>query len=130
MTAYVLTPQDAYVLARALVGLPYDGIPLSPITRILLAQLDPKSPDDVQILRRILGQDLMLEILRVDPDAEPPDMPFRNTDLNVVPELPESVRLSQTQLEEAKQVGKWLDDYVRWAGGSANETPLNFPSSN
>lgn len=126
MNKVELTSQDTYILARALVGLPYNGIPLSPITRILLAQLDPKLPDDMQILRRILGQDLMLEILRVDPDAEPPDMPFHNTDLNVVPELPEAVRLSQAQLEEAKQVGRWLDDYVRWAGGSANETPLNF----
>jgi hypothetical protein len=126
MSKIDLTPQDAYILARALVGLPFDGIPLSSITQLLLAHLDPKAPEDVQILRRILGQDMMLEILRVDPDAAPPELAFRNTDLNIVPELPETVRLSQEQLEEAQQVGKWLDDYVRWAATSANETPLNF----
>jgi hypothetical protein len=53
MSKVELTSQDTYILARALVGLPYDGVPLSPITRILLAQLDPKSPDDVQILLAI-----------------------------------------------------------------------------
>ena len=121
-----LTPQDAYVLARALVGLPYDGVPLSPITGLLLAHLDPAQPDDVQVLRRVLGQQLMLDILRVDPEGAPPETPFRSTDLNIVPELPETARLTAAQIEEASQVGRWLDDYLRWAGSAANETPLNF----
>jgi len=121
-----LTPQDAYVLARAIVGLPYDGVPLSPLTGLLLAHLDPQMPDDLQILRRVLGQQLMLEVLRVDPDAAPPEVPFRNTDLNIVPDLPEDARLTQAQIKEASSVGTWLDDYVRWAGTAANETPLNF----
>ncbi|MEO1667646.1 MAG: DUF3987 domain-containing protein [Chloroflexota bacterium] len=121
-----LTPQDAYVLARAIVGLPYDGVPLSSITGLLLAQLDPQMPEDLNILRRVLGQQVMLEILRVDPGADPPEAPFRSTDLNIVPDLPESARLSDTQRDSASSVGGWLDDYVAWAGQAANETPLNF----
>ena len=31
-----LTTQDSYVLARALVGLPYEDLPLSPIMNLLL----------------------------------------------------------------------------------------------
>ncbi|MEO1440407.1 MAG: hypothetical protein AAFV33_08375, partial [Chloroflexota bacterium] len=96
-----LTPQDAYVLARAIVGLPYDGVPLSSITGLLLAQLDPQMPEDLNILRRVLGQQVMLEILRVDPGADPPEAPFRSTDLNIVPDLPESARLSDTQRDSA-----------------------------
>ena len=126
MNGVELTSQDAYVLARALVGLPYDGVPLSPITGLLLANLDPAQPEDIQVLRRILGQQLMLDVLRVDPEGAPPETPFRSTDLNIVPELPEMARLSDAQREEAETIGKWLDDYLRWAGSAANETPLNF----
>ncbi len=121
-----LTAQDAYILARALVGLPYAGVPLSPITGLLLAHLDPAQPEDVQILRRVLGQQLMLDVLRVDPESPPPETPLRSADLNVVPELPEDARLSDAQIAQAQTVGKWLDDYLHWAGSAANETPINF----
>ena len=121
-----LSPHDAYVLARAFVGLPYHDVPLSPFTRILLAHLDLTTPDDVQVLRRVLGQQLMLEVLRVDPDSPPPDMPFPKADLNMVPELPDEASLTAEQKTKAMQVGKWLDDYIDWAGHAANETPLNF----
>jgi len=36
-----LTPVDAYALARALIGLPLDPLPLSPVAGLLLAHLDP-----------------------------------------------------------------------------------------
>ena len=48
---YILTPQDAYVLARALVGLDWTDVPLSPVTGLLLAQLDPTIAEDAKILR-------------------------------------------------------------------------------
>ncbi len=126
MSDDTLTPSDRYILARALVGLPYDGVPLSPITALLLAHLDPAQPEDVHILRRVLGQQLMLDILRVDPESAPPETPFRSTDLNIVPELPDDARLSDAQITQAGTVGTSLDDYLRWAGDAANETPLNF----
>jgi len=74
----------------------------------------------------VLGQQVMLDVLRVDPNAEPPEAPFRSTDLNIVPDLPESAQLSDAQKASALTVGGWLDDYVAWAGQAANETPLNF----
>src|SRR5690606_12820659 len=98
----------------------------SPITGLLLAHLDPQQPEDVQILRRVLGQQLMLDILRVDPESSPPETPFRSADLNIVPELPDDARLTDAQIAQAQTVGKWLDDYLHWAGSAANETPLNF----
>lgn len=123
---YILTPHDAYVLARALVGLDWNGIPLSPVTGLLLAQLDPTTAEDAKILRRILGQDLLLEILKVDPNAEPPAVRQESRDLNVVPPLPETAQLGLEELNQASEVGQWLDDYVDWAGTAANETPLAF----
>ncbi|TVR25026.1 MAG: DUF3987 domain-containing protein, partial [Anaerolineaceae bacterium] len=65
-------------------------------------------------------------ILRVDPQSPPPETPFRSTDLNVVPQLPDDARLADAQIAQAGTVGTWLDDYLRWAGDAANETPLNF----
>jgi len=121
-----LSAQDAYVLARACVGLPYDDLPPSVITGLLLSELDPRQPEDLSTLRRVLGPQRMLQIAGIDPLSEPPDEGLRDSDLNIVPELPESAMLTAAHIEEAATVGHWLDDYVRWAGTAANETPLNF----
>lgn len=121
-----LSPHDTYILARALVGLSWDGVPLSPAVGLLLAHLDPNVPDDMRFLRKVLGQELLREVLAVDPNAPAPELPHRAADLNIVPELPESARLSPEQIKQAQTVGVWLDDYLRWAGSAANETPLAF----
>jgi hypothetical protein len=125
-TKFTLPPQDIYALARALVGLPWESVPLSPATALLLAQLDPTVPEDMRFLRKVLGQELLRAVLAVDPNAPPPEMPQRAADLNIVPELPASAKLTDAQLQQAAGVGRWLDDYVRWAGSAANETPLAF----
>ncbi len=121
-----LSPMDNYVLARAIVGLPLDNLPQSALIQLLLSGLNPTAPDDLQILRRLLGQGRMLEIFKVDPNGDPPIMVSQQTDLNVVPELPESARLTEQQQQAGLQVGKWVDDYIIWAGQAANETPLSF----
>ena len=115
-----LTPIDAYALARALIGLPIDPLPLSPVAGLLLTHLDPAVPDDMRYLRKVLGHDLLREVLAVDPSTPPPDLPQRAADLNIVPELPESARLSPSQVAQAQTVGRWLDDYLRWAGTAAH----------
>lgn len=121
-----LSPQDAYGLARALVGLSWADLPLSPAPAMLLAHLDPTVPEDLRFLRKVLGPDLLRAVLAVDPTAPPPEVPGRNADLTLVPELPASAQLSEEQTKAAGQVGHWLADYVRWAGNAANETPLAF----
>ncbi len=121
-----LSPQDAYGLARALVGLSWDEVTLSPAIGLLLANLDPNIPEDMRFLRKVLGQTLLHEVLAVDPNAPAPEPPHRASDLNIVPELPEQARLSPAQVEQARTVGKWLDDYLGWAGNAANETPMAF----
>jgi hypothetical protein len=121
-----LSPIENHILARAIVGLPYTTLPQSQLLQFLLAGINPSQPEDLQILRRILGQDRMLEILKVDPNGEAPELPLQQSDLNIVPELPTSARLTAAQVEAGSTVGQWLDDYITWAGQAANETPLSF----
>ena len=126
VTNFTPSPADLYVLARALVGLSWEDVPLSPSIGLLLAHLDPTVPEDMRFLRKVLGQELLRAVLAVDPNAPPPEMPARAADLNIVPELPDSAKLTPPQIEQAAAVGHWLDDYLRWAGNAANETPLAF----
>ena len=123
-STFTLSPQDAYGLARALVGMSWDSLQLSPAVGLLLAHLDPTVPDDLRFLRKVLGQELLRAVLAVDPNAPPPPLPQRAADLNIVLELPASAKLTDAQLQQAAGVGQWLNDYVRWAGSAANETPL------
>jgi len=123
---FTLSPHDAYGLARALVGMSWDSLQLSPAVGLLLAHLDPNVPDDLRFLRKVLGQELLRAVLAIDPNAPPPPMPQRAADLNIVPELPASAKLTEAQVQQAAGVGQWLNDYIRWAGSAANETPLAF----
>ncbi|MEO0561318.1 MAG: DUF3987 domain-containing protein, partial [Chloroflexota bacterium] len=120
-----LSPQDTYILARALVGLDWASLPAGPAAALLLANLDPTAAEDVRVLRKVLGPDLLRIILAVDPHGEPPKVDS-HTDLNVVPPLPDAAQLSADQITQAQTIGRWLDDYITWAGRAANETPLSF----
>jgi Protein of unknown function (DUF3987) len=123
---FTLSPHDTYGLARALVGMSWDSLQLSPAVGLLLAHLDPNVPDDLRFLRKVLGQELLRAVLAVDPNAPPPPLPQRTVDLNIVPELPPAAKMTEAQLQQAAEVGQWLNDYIRWAGSAANETPLAF----
>lgn len=121
-----LSDQDMYVLARAFVGLPWDDLPVSPAVDLLLSNLDLNKPDEVQLLRRVLGQDALHAIWVVDPNGPPPAFKLRSGDVDTVPELPPSAHLTPDQAAQAADVGQWLDQYVAWASTAANETPLRF----
>jgi hypothetical protein len=119
-----LSRADAYALARALVGLSRSNVPVSPLVSALLTRLDLDKPAEVHLLRRILGPDLIRQVLAEDPNSEPPTS--KDADFQVAPELPAAARLTMEQAQEAERVGNWLRDYVSWAGAAANETPLLF----
>ena len=102
-----LSSQDAYGLARALVGMSWDGVQLSPAVALLLTHLDPTLPEDLRFLRKVLGQELLRVVLAVDPNAPPPQLPQRTTDLNIVPGLPATATLTADQMQAAAGVGRW-----------------------
>lgn len=121
-----LSEQDIYVLSRVFVGLPWEELPTSPMADLLLSNLDLRSPDDIQLLRRILGPDALRLVLAVDPNGPAPRPCIQSSDVNTVPELPDKARMTWTQASEASSVGQWLNEYVAWASSAANETPLRF----
>jgi len=125
-TASRLSDGDVYVLARAFVGLPWVGLPISPVTELLLTNLNLNKPDEMQIIRRVLGADTLHSILAVDPNGPPPMAKLRSAEVDTVPELPVSARLNADQQQQAAEVGQWLDEYMTWASRAANETPLRF----
>jgi hypothetical protein len=117
---------DTYALARALVGLDWHDLPVTPVVHHLLSGLDVTAPEDVQALRHVLGPEVLRAILLVDPNTPPPEGTLHPRGVNTVPDLPHKAQLSSEQLEAASTVGQWLHDYVSWAGSTANETPLLF----
>jgi len=124
MTELMLSRQDAYALSRALVGLPWSQVPVSPLLYAMLTRLDLKQTAEMATVRQILGHDLLRQILAVDPLTETPTE--KREDALIIPELAPEARLTAQQEESATTVGGWLKDYIWWAGSAANETPLLF----
>ncbi len=122
--AVALSRNDAYALSRALVGLPWQEIPVSVMVRAILDELDLNQARDMQVLRRILTPALLRQVLAEDPNSPLPTPEPQA--VNLVPELPDTARLTPAQERQAGEVGRWLDDYSRWAGSAANETPMLF----
>jgi hypothetical protein len=119
-----LTRTDAYTFARALVGLSWSHVPASALARALLTKLNLNKPADLHLLRMVLSPELLRQVLAEDPNGVLPG-PAR-LPVNTVPELPIDARLTPEQEQEASGVGQWVTDYVNWASGAANETPLLF----
>jgi hypothetical protein len=122
-TPLVLSRPDAYALARALFGLPWQEVPVSPLLGTLLQHIDLNIPADVQTLRRWLGATVLRQVMAEDPNRPAPE---RETDLKMITDLPPETQLNAAQEREAAKVGRWLNDYVAWASTAANETPILF----
>ena len=101
----VLSEQDTYVLARALVGLDWQDLLCSPPVRLMLSNVDMNTPDDGAAFRRFLGTNALRAILSVDPNGPPPGPRNRSGDVNTVPDLPPSARLTPDQDAQAADVG-------------------------
>jgi hypothetical protein len=119
-----LSRADSYALARAMVGLSWVDTPVSALLGSLLVHLDLNAPADMGLLRRLLGPDLLRQVLAENPNAPLPMS--GEQDVQTVPPLRAEAQLTADQEQEAAGVGQWLVDYVAWAGASANETPLLF----
>lgn len=113
-----LSDIDAYIFARAFTGLPIDNLPNTPLTALLLEPLDLNQPDDIQLLRRILGTQRLAQIFQCDPQAPQPCAPQPDR----IPALPGNI----STLPLNPDTGRWLHDYTQWAAATANETPLSF----
>jgi hypothetical protein len=127
-TDIILSPSDMYVFARVLVGMDWQGLPCSPVTRVILANIDFTQPaEGIQFVRQLLGENVLRALVPINPFGPAPEEERRRSgEVNVVPALPAAAQLTAAQRQQAAEVGRWLDEYVGWAGRAANETPLAF----
>jgi len=122
----ILSATDAYALKRFHVGLDWQNAACSPWLRLILDNLSSISTTKkkrtalADLNMEIFGPEIMLQLLRTDPN-QPPKIDDDDT-----PELPAHVYLSPEQEAEAAKVGHWEREFVEWAGYTANETPLIF----
>ncbi len=107
-----------------MVGLSWADAPVSALLGSLLTHLDLNAPADMNLLRRLLGPDLLRQVLAENPNAPLPVA--SEQDVQVALPLHSEAHLTPEQVQAASGVGQWLTDYVAWAGASANETPLLF----
>jgi hypothetical protein len=122
-----LTTIDLHSVARAVAGLD-SWKELNPSAPVHLMLSNIKDHKDRITLQRLLGEETMREILRIEDPAAPPPMPpaAPNTGLHTIPDLPDHVRLSADQESAASRVGLWEREYTAWAGTMANQTPNLF----
>jgi hypothetical protein len=81
-----LSRSDCYALARVLVGLSWQDVAVSPLLAALLNGLNLNVAADMALLRRLLGADLLRQVLAENPNAPLPT--DRDSDVSVVPPLP------------------------------------------
>src|SRR2546430_4744807 len=125
----ILTESDAYVLRRALAGLPWQdlGLPISPWVELLLRNLG-SNVSDTKLLTRVLGLEVITEVSKCDPNAQPP-LPPASANGRIsqdhdtpIPALPEEVQAHLIPLEKSG----WLAECLAWMSSTANETPYLF----
>jgi len=117
----ILTNEDGYALARAIQGLPpHPEVVVSPIVAMFTKQWVDKLPsqDEVEKLRQLFGDDLIAQILRVDPRGPAP-VQFEAVD---VPPLPSGALLNDEQIAAGNRVGGWLTQWMKFATAKAAMT--------
>lgn len=123
MTTLPLKEVDAYAIARTLIkkDLP-DTLTISPVTQILVNTIREKGLGFDEV-RPILG-DHMEQVLAVKADGNF-ELPAEPHQIDMVPALGDSA-LTDEKLQLAEKGGGWVNEYVEWARGTANQTPVNY----
>ena len=66
-TGIILSASDVYVFARVLVRLDWQDLPCSPVTRLVLSNIDVTQPDGLQLVRHLLGPDVLRALVPINP---------------------------------------------------------------
>lgn len=121
----MLSQVDAYAIAKAMAGKPADhllGVSLP--TQILCNVISVHKLDMERLTLFMPDENLRKQVFGLNPEHDP--VKEVETEPLVIPNLPKSARLTEDQLRQAQTTGQWIRDYVTWAGGTANQTPLSF----
>ena len=116
-----LSQLDAYGVARALAGLDWADLQLSPWVRLLLTNLSGQA-DLKGLLIQILGTPVIAQIFAIDPAGPAPNK--HEEPPVVVPPLP-----PEATCEHDPRAGCWLDEFLAWAKRRSPMTPPQFLES-
>ena len=124
------TETEIYAMARFFIGAEWQNLPINPLLKVMLSNLDRNDDQKKKAFFELLGDGVLERVFYVDPTKElkiavaaKKTTPIPSLEM---PDLPVRVKLSAAQIEEGRNVGKWITDYVTWAGRTANQTPLIF----
>lgn len=114
---------DKYALRKALAGVDHSHLKIDQSTAILINLIRLYGIAWDKLDQLIPDPQLRAEIFSLDAHGEPSTEPDT---FSLFPQLPASAQLTAEQSALAATTGGWLKEYVAWAGGVANQTPLNF----
>jgi len=120
-----LKPVDLWGLRRAMDGLPYDPDSMSPWLAGMVSNMAGQKGAATALLS-LLGPDITIKVLQVDPNTEPPTPAKDEPEPIVTPALPVSAQLSDQALRQAESAGRWLDEFMTWATRRSPMTPPKF----
>ncbi len=122
---------EAYALARALVGMPTDDLPVHPFVRMILEQIGGNQDllrERIEAIRQLWGDSFVGRIFEINPQ-DPPPVPVIQKKHIHVPALPETCKLNEEDLVAAEKCGWWLHRYMEWAKQRASMTSPIFLES-
>lgn len=122
---------EAYAIARALVGMSTEGIPVHPFVSMLLEQVGGNQEllrERIEAIRQLWGDAFVGRIFEINPNEAPP-VPLVEKKKVHVPALPASCKLSDEDLAAAEKCGWWLHRYMEWASQRASMTSPIFLES-
>jgi hypothetical protein len=124
---------EAYALARALVGMPTDGVPVHPLIRLLLEQMAWNAEtlrERIEAIRQLWGDGFVGRIFAINPNDPPPvPMVEKNKKHVHVPALPAVCNISDEDLAKAEKCGLWMKWFMDWATQRASMTSPIFLQS-
>lgn len=122
---------EVYAIARALVGMSVEGLPIHPFVRMLLEQIgdNPETlRERIEAIRQLWGDQFVGRIFEINPNDPPPVALIAKKNVHV-PALPQSCKLSEEDLAAAEKCGWWLHKYMEWASQRASMTSPIFLES-
>jgi hypothetical protein len=125
-----VTEQDLYAIKCALEGKGWGEVKLSLWLARTLSNLTAAGPTGVRAFQNalpyLIGESGVLALFQVDTEKPPPAPARKESRAPQMPPLLVEAELLPAQVGEAERAGRWLTEYVEWAGARANETPLAF----
>jgi hypothetical protein len=126
-----LSPQDAFILRRAMARMPIDAKQLSPALNLMMRAYNLDNPDGYQQFSSVITSDtdLLVQIMKVDPNTPPAQPTTQSAAIDpivYVPPLPREAQLTSEAIRAMDDVGDWYKLTSAWAAQRSPMTPPHF----